>query len=732
VFGLEAEGLDWVDRPLATVEAQRGNLPRPSTEWFGPGGELKQWLAELGRRRLVTLTGPGGVGKTRAALEIGAQAADDFLDGVWMVDLAPVEDPEAVPAAAAAALGVPSQAGLTTADALTGWLQGRRVLVILDNCEHVLDAAAALVATVAADCQTVTILATSRQPLGVVGEQVVPVASRELPDAVELFYDRARLSDASFERAGPDRETVAAVCARLDGIPLAIELAAARVRSLTPAELLARLDDRFKMLRSGQRGGVERHRTLQATVDWSYQLLSRQERAVFDRLSVFPGDFDLAAAEAVCADGDLEVGDVFDLVDGLVAKSLVIAERSGSATRYRLLETLRQYGQARLGERGESADLRQRHLGHYVSLAERAHQRWASPQQAEGITIFNLEWNNLRAAYAAAIDTFDVENAERLLKAIYWFALGAGRFEEYVEWSQRAIDLSRSLGRPLPWIYGLAAINAELAGDGQRAEQLATEGLASAGPDDPAGLLCLAALAATHVFSGRIDGAAATVGPLTAGLAATTNPLIGFQIAFALVQVARTTDPSAAQGYLDRAGQAAATIGAPMFEATVMQMQGELLLAGTQPDIASAADLNRRALAVARTVDLPMIVFQITARQLQLIDALQDDQADQACREAITAGYENDFGLLLAIAIAATARHLDFRGDSQAAGVIVGYLEAHHAGLIHQWGPVVQHDRAGRTLREIAASSDPDWRAKGAAMSRTEWVDYTLNALPSG
>jgi hypothetical protein len=169
-----------------------------------------------------------------------------------------------------------------------------------------------------------------------------------------------------------------------------------------------------------------------------------------------------------------------------------------------------------------------------------------------------------------------------------------------------------------------------------------------------------------------------------------------------------------------------------MFEAFLMQMQGELLLAGTQHDIARAADLNRRALALARTVDLPLIVSQIMARQLQLIDALEDDQADQACREAITAGYEIGSGLTLALAIAATARHLDFRGDSQAAGVIVGYLEAHHAGIIHRLGPLIQHDRAGRTLQEIAASSDPDWRAKGAAMSRTEWVDYTLNAIPSG
>jgi predicted ATPase/class 3 adenylate cyclase len=731
VFGVEAEGLGWVDRPLATVEAKRGNLPRAATEWFGPVGELKQWLAELAPRRLVTLTGPGGVGKTRAALEIGALSADDFPDGVWLVELAPLQDLEGVPAAAATALGVPSQAGLNNTDALTAWLEGRRLLLIVDNCEHVLDAAAALVGKVAAACETVTILATSREPLGVVGEQVVPVACRELLDAVELFCDRARLADPSAELAGSDRETVAEICARLDGIPLAIELAAARVRSLTPAELLARLDDRFKMLRSAQRDRFERHRTLQATVDWSYQLLSQQERVLFDRLSVFPGDFDLAAAEAVCSDdGDLQGGDVFDLLDGLVAKSLVIAQRSGPATRYRMLETLRQYGQGRLGERGESAELRQRHLGHYVSLAELAYRRWASPRQLDGITIFNREWDNLRAAHTTAIDTSDVDKAERLVQATYWSALGAARFGEYLEWSQRTIDLNRSLGRPCSLVYGYAAMATLLAGDNERGEELATEGLAGADPDDPGSQYCWNSLAMSGIFSGQIDRAAATVAALMAGLAAATDPIVAFQTAIVLMHVTRATDPPAAKGYLDRAGRAATTIGAPLFLASHMYMEGELLMAGGQPDIAGAAERYRGALALARNT-APVLVATIMARQLQLVDVLEDDQADQACREAIAAGYETGYGHQLAYAIAATARYLDFRGNSQAAGVIVGYLEVHHAGLLTQWGSVNQESGVGRTLREISASSNPDWKARGAAMSRTDWVDYTLNALPT-
>jgi predicted ATPase len=729
VFGVEAEGLKWVDRPLATEEARRGNLPRPATEWFGPVGQLKQWVAELGRRRLMTLTGPGGVGKTRAAIEIGAMAADDYPDGVWMVELAPVGDPEAVPAAVATALGVLSQGGLSMVDAVTAWLEGRRVLLIVDNCEHVLDAAAELIGKVVAACEKVTVLATSRERLGVAGEQVAPVVSLGRPDAVDLFRDRAGLADMSFEVAGPEQEIVADVCARLDGIPLAIELAAARVRSMTPAELLARLDDRFKVLRSGQRGEVGRHRTLQATVDWSYQLLSGQERLLFDRLSVFAGDFDLAAVEAVCADNDLDRADVFDLIDGLVTKSLVVAEQGSSVTRFRLLETLRQFGEVRLGERGESAGLRQGHLDHYVGVAERAYRLWASPRQQDGMQIFSCEWDNLRAAHAAALDSADDDKAECLLTATWPYAFLAGRVE-HLGWSQRTIDLCRRIGRLRPLVFGFGAAIAWVAGDNERALMLSTEGIASVSdPNDRDIFLCWAALAHASVYTGQIDGATAAVAPLTAILDASTDEFDALWIAITLLHVAIVTKSAAARGHLERVRRAAMAVGAPALLALQMHWEGNMLMADSHPDVAGAAEWFGRSLAMARVLEAPVLVSYNMARQLRLVDALEGDQADQACRDAITAGYELGMGNQLAISMTATACHLDSRGNSEAAGLIVGYLEANHAGFINT--PMIQQTGTGRTLQQISADSAPAWKAKGAAMSRTEWVDYTLNALPS-
>ena len=257
---------------------------------------------------------------------------------------------------------------MTLVDSIVDWCYGRRMLLILDNCEHVLDPIAELVRAVVVGSTTVTIVATSREPLGLDGEIVVRIASLDERYGVELFVNRATSADSSFQ---PDRRRptspIASICRRLDGIPLAIELAAARIRSLSPSDLLERLDDRFRLLRGAGRGGLERHQTLRATVAWSYQLLSPDSRLLFDRLSVFAGTFDLAAAEAICADDTIDEYDIVDLLGDLVDKSMVIADRSDRGTRYRLLETLRQYGEERLDDRGETAPMRDAHLGHFVT-----------------------------------------------------------------------------------------------------------------------------------------------------------------------------------------------------------------------------------------------------------------------------------------------------------------------------------------------------------------------------
>ena len=335
--------------------------------------ELTQVRELLAENRLVTLTGAGGAGKTRLAIQVAGQLAGEFTDGVWYVDLAPITDPELVPVTAARALGLPDQPGRSTMDTLTRFVADRQMLVVLDNCEHLLDACAALVVALLEACPGLTLLATSREPIGVAGEVSWRVPSLSLADeAVELFTDRARHARPDFTITDDNAAVVAEICARLDGLPLAIELAAARVRALSLAEILDSLHDRFRLLTGGARTAVRRQQTLRASVDWSHALLTEPERVLFRRLAAFLGGFDLDAAQAVAGGGEVERYQVLDQLTLLVDKSLVVAENSRGRTRYRLLETVRQYAQEKLGESGEADAVRTRHRDHYTAMAAAA------------------------------------------------------------------------------------------------------------------------------------------------------------------------------------------------------------------------------------------------------------------------------------------------------------------------------------------------------------------------
>jgi predicted ATPase len=358
--------------PLRTVDALATNLPRLLTSFVGRERELVDVAKAVGERRVVTLTGVGGVGKTRLALQCGADLLDRFADGVWLVELADVAGADAVAAAVASALGIGERLGMGLVASIVDALRPRDRLVILDNCEHVLDAAAELVVAVARGCPGVRVLATSREALGTPGEFAyrVPSLAARSPDddAARLFVERA--GDAQ-GRSGMDPgvlDDVLSLCQALDGIPLAIELAAARSVSLSPKEIGDRLRDRFRLLRGRGRGSQERHQTLRATVDWSYGLLDPVEQALFRRLAVFIDGFTLAAAEAIGAGDPVDEAQVVDVLDSLVAKSLVAIEGS-TTTRYRLLETLRQYASERLVDAGEVELLEASHADHYLRLA---------------------------------------------------------------------------------------------------------------------------------------------------------------------------------------------------------------------------------------------------------------------------------------------------------------------------------------------------------------------------
>src|ERR1700757_3725936 len=418
-------------RTSETVVAQ--NLPAQLTSFVGREGEMNDVRQILADNRFVTLTGAGGVGKTRLAVQVAAQMAGGFGDGVCYVDLAPITDPDLVPVAVIRALGLPDQPGLSPVDTVLRFIGDRRMLLMLDNCEHLLDASAALVAAVLGGCPSVTLVATSREPIGVAGEVSWRVPSLSLADeAIELFSDRARHVRPDF-RVTDDNAAAAESGRRLDGMPLAIELAASRVRVLSLTEIRDSLHDRFRLLTGGARTAVRRQQTLRASVDWSHALLTEPERILFARLAVFLGGFDLAAAEAVAGGGDVERFQVLDLLTLLVDKSLVVAESASGRTRYRLLETVRQYALEKLGESGQGDAVRARHRDYYTSIAAMLDTP-APTGHERRLEQADPEIDNLRAAFAWSRENSDTALASQLASALQplWFA--RGRIREGLAW----------------------------------------------------------------------------------------------------------------------------------------------------------------------------------------------------------------------------------------------------------------------------------------------------------
>jgi predicted ATPase/class 3 adenylate cyclase len=726
VFGVKADGLPWLDLPLATAEAVRGNLPRPMTEWFGPTAELHRRVADLARRRLVTLTGPGGVGKTRLAVEIGSLTTDEFPDGVWMVELASVAEPDAVLAAVAAALGVIAQDGLPLGDSVVDWLEERRLLLILDNCEHVLAPIGELVARIGARVPTVTVLVTSREPLGLAGERVVAVPSLAPHDAVELFCDRASAADESLVFAAAERDIIADICRRLDGIPLAVELAAARVRSLGLPELQSRLGDRFRLLRGAGRGSIERHQTLRATVAWSYQLLGEAERLLFDRLSVFAAGFDLRAAEAVGGSGPVEHHDVADLLPALVDKSLVTVERgTGAGVRYQLLETLRQFGEEELRRRDEIGPTRDRHLAHYLGVAAWIGDRWAGPDSTDAAATFRAEIENLRAAHAHALAGQDVAAADAILDATFGPAVMELR-REHGEWAAATVALTGAQIRPAT--YGYAASWAWRAGDGASAIDLATRGIAAApGRDDPTALLCWAYLVLAAVMSGRFAEAQDAVPHLKAAAAnEAANPLHQVAVSAAFVMLAALGDREASAAQLDRLDAIVDRTGSTAFATFASFLRGIGLRLAEPPDLDGALAAHRRSLGLATEIGaMHMVLGNLTT-----IGSFQASQgttdAGIACRTALKDAYEARAWNLLWTVLVATASYLQVAGDEEAAVTVLGYLEAHEPGAL-AYARLIGVNKPADVPENATTKA---WKSRGAAMDRHAIVRFALGELP--
>jgi predicted ATPase len=645
--------------------------------------------------------------------------AGDFADGVWMVELAPVSDPDSVPATVAAALGVGPQAGMTVLGSVLEWLQGRRLLLVLDNCEHLLAAVVAVTSAILGDGEAVTVLATSREPLGFAGERVVPVPALEGEDAVGLFCDRAAAFDASVAFRADDRAIIGAICARLDGVPLAIELAAARWRSLGPAELLARLDDRFRLLRGGGRGGLERHQTLRATVSWSYQLLDATQRALFDRLAVFAGGFDLPAAEAVCGFAPLDELDIVDVLGALVDKSLVVADHADRVTRFRLLETLRQYGEERLEERGEMLVAQERHLVHYLAVARRWYHVWLTERYPEAAAVFSREWDNLRAAHATALAIADLERAEAILDATYAPALHDQR-AEYLEWAQLTLAAAEAAGRHRAATYGQAASFLFRLGDYDQAIETATAGLETPSREARGALLCLtyihAALGREQPLSKQRQTAATGLDEL---FSADGDP---FVTAVAITTVA-AAGAEAVRDHLDRLDGLAADTSAPPLQELAALSRGVFFLGHDPPDLQGALAAFRRGAELAgQTAGGPIAAANLYGVATCSV-RLQLPTADDACREAIQHCYEARHWSVVWGSVQAAMVELAAAGELEAATVIYGHLEAHSPGM-PTFGV-----QAGNIDRRLGGPNMDRWRAQGAAMDRHELVRYALGHL---
>jgi predicted ATPase/class 3 adenylate cyclase len=434
--------------PLRTLDAFAGNLPLQVTDFVGREDALAELAKLLPHARLVTLTGTGGTGKTRLAVQAAASALPHYPDGAWFVDLAPIDDGAFVATEIADTMHLPEHRQGSRTDALVAALAPRHALVVLDNCEHLVDAVAELADLLLRRCPHLRLLATSQEVLGVEGEATYPVRPLGGDDATRLFVERAAAVRHGFALTPENTDAVQELCRRLDGIPLAIELAAARVASMSPATILEHVDERFRLLGQGRRTARRRHQTLRAAVDWSYGLLEPREQLVFGRLSVFAGDFALESAEPVAGDDEIGALDVLDIVGSLVSKSMLQLDERGRGDRYRLLETLRDYGLERLAERGELEQVQTRFLDTYTSFAETAAQEFVGPHDTEWIARVDEEYANLRAALMLAQEG-DAREFARLVYTLANFWRMTYRFREGLTWIEAAHSAAPGLrGRP--------------------------------------------------------------------------------------------------------------------------------------------------------------------------------------------------------------------------------------------------------------------------------------------
>jgi predicted ATPase/DNA-binding SARP family transcriptional activator len=730
---LEEQVLRGTLDPVAPVRSGQDRRVRsaPATSFVGRERELTLAREAIAAGPLVTLVGPGGVGKTRLAQEVA-----DIHDPVWWVDLAPLREPGAVPYAVADAVGIDLLPGTLLPDALRQWARRAHGLLVLDNCEHLLAAAAELAGELLATASGLSLLATSRERLAIGGEQVlvVPPLAVPAPDAeeaggpaVRLFLDRARAADPAVA-ASPPLRRVADICRALDGLPLAIELAAARIGTLTVDDLADRLDTRFELLRTGRRDGDSRHQALQAVVDWSFELLDADEQRLFLRLSVFAAAFDIAAAETVAADDDLAPGRVADLVARLAEQSMLTRPGPSGVGRYRMLETLRAYAASRLPD-VEAERLRRRHASFMVDLAERAEAGLYGPEEAAWARQVERWLDDLRAAWTWARDTGQVDLALRLAAALTRYAYWRLR-SDLLAWGTWGISAVPAHPR-LAVAYAAAAANAWGDGRLQEARDLARRGVeVGGGPAAPAAAAPLEALGDAAMLTGDLAAALEAY----RGVAAIASPGDPAGLAIATANQALTLayagDDQAACVAAEEAVAAALAAANPTALAMARFAEGEAL---ADIDPARAAAALEDALRQAREVGNRFVAGTALTAMVALRGRHgPPEEALALFRDAIDHWRTSRNRALLVTTLRNLVVLLARTGRDEAAAALAASLE--EAATSRSYG--VEATRITTALATVRrrlgdAAFDRAWTA-GAARTLEEAADDAMRLLDPG
>ena len=706
----------------------KGNLPVRVNALIGRENTLADVISLLADARLVTLFGMGGLGKTSLSIETAQAVGHTYSDGAWFIDLAAVSTADALGMAVAGVFGVPQESGKTIEESVIAALRSRHMLLIFDNCEHVTEAAAQLADALLTGCPKISIIATSRELLSISGEQVVAVEPLDTSGAdapaIELFTQRARAVSPSFD-SSVHKAAIQNICTELDGIPLAIELAAARAKSMTPTQIYERLGQRFRLLKGGSRAVRERHQTLHNAVQWSYDLLTDTEATVLDRASVFAGGFTLDAAEAVCAGGDVDEFDVIDTLDSLVSKSLVIVNRSDEAIRYRILQTIRTFGADRLAQTEDEGTVRQAHAMFYAGQADTNFELWRSADQLLAHEWLDLEINNLRDAFHWALDNDVVDPAARIASSVG----DLGRFalrEEAASWAEEVVGKARDAQHPrLIILLTWSASSAWAFGRFDDAQSFGDEALSLLEDDRYVPFVwAYGDLAFVSIFSGNVDKA---IELLAQGAAHPADAHDRFMMAFHLFIMATAGHADAAREIADDVVKQVDAAGVPMSIAVAHAARGAALEAD-DPETALAEyefGIDVASKSGARFMET-LIAPRIAALHGNSGDAGEGLQGFE--RMLLAYGDATDMGSIsawrtnLVILLAKT-------GQFQAAATLHGTL----VGVVDQSSLAPEHESAIKRTREaLGLKTFSRATEAGSGMSPGDATDYAIAQVQLG